>query len=98
MADRIKKAEVESAFFVFTERAQYAGFDVSNWSLVKPDALGAHWRLFDVSVRPGEATHRYSSTVVFPEVIGSTNREAYDRLTAWSQCLDALYINRNGNN
>lgn len=98
MTDRIKKADIESAFQAFIVRAEREGLTVPNWALVAPDAMGAYWRLFDVTVRAGEATHRYSPTV-FPQVLGSTNREAYDRLTAWSQALDAVKLNRdNGSN
>lgn len=93
MADRIKNSDVESAFKAFLVRAKREGLAVPNWALVKPDAMGAYWRLFEVTVKPGEATHRYSDTV-FPAQLGHTNREAYDRLAAWSQALDAVKRNR----
>lgn len=90
--DRVKKTDVESAFVAFVGKAKREGFDVTGWALVEPDAMGAYWRLFHVAALPGEATHRYTDTP-FPSQVGYTNREAYDRLAAWSQSLDALYRN-----
>lgn len=93
MADRIKKADMVNAFAAFTARAAREGFNTAGWKLIAPDALGAYWRLFHVAALPGEATHRYEETP-FPAQVGFTNREAYDRLVAWSQCLDSIKRNR----
>lgn len=90
MSDRIKRDDVRSAFSAFVNTAIRLGFDVTGWRLSTPD-IAAPWQLIREVTTD---TSRHLSDTEFPRYLGSTNREAYERLTSWSQALQAIEIQR----
>lgn len=95
MADRILKADVRQAFASFRQTAERLGFNTRNWALTEHD-LGEPWSLVSVDY---VGTSRSLSSTEFPRYVGASNREAYDRLTSWSQAMHAVEIlKQNGSN
>lgn len=98
---RITKNDVRSVFVNFCQAAQRAGFNTVGWTLLHPKMKGYAYRLQRSAAWQDENGHqgqRYTDTP-FPPHLYATERETYQQISAWIQCLTAIRDNRdNGGN
>jgi hypothetical protein len=80
MTERITTKDVEARFITFTQLADRAGFDVTDWALVKGQA-GRAWRHLRIDEKGN------NSVTEFTDLLGSNAREAHSAL---SGRIDAL--------
>lgn len=87
---RVTAGEIQSAFAAFVATAKRLGFDVTGWSLVPMD-VASPWSLVKLEIDNGS---RHYGPTPFPQYVGATSREAYERLTSWTQALHAVEVLR----